>query len=309
VNTMFQDYSEPNNPLYHYTSLNGLLGIIQKRKIWATNLLFLNDSMELNYAIQLVRENISGRREKEEAGKLDEDELNFLKTFSDDLGNFGTSVHQSFDGIYVCSFSKNRDQLSQWRGYCPGGSGVSIGFDFASSLMDFVEGQGFTLVECVYDENKHREIIDDFLLDAISFFRENHHDSNNVLLVAWKVWDRFLAVAPLLKHPKFREECEWRLVSKPKSLTDVRFRAGKSMLAPYLEIKLSEDQEDTNVKSPLGCIPEICIGPTLHPSLSRISVEIMLKNEEVYKEVDVNGKIYKRKCEVIESDIPYRVQY
>ena len=41
--------------LYHYTSLNGLLEIIRTKSIWATDILFLNDSSECKYSINLAR--------------------------------------------------------------------------------------------------------------------------------------------------------------------------------------------------------------------------------------------------------------
>ena len=34
-----------------------------------------------------------------------------------------------FHDIFICSFSRNDDQLSQWRGYCPDGNGFCIGFN------------------------------------------------------------------------------------------------------------------------------------------------------------------------------------
>ena len=45
--------NETEKILYHYTSLEGLLGIIESKSIWATNVLYLNDASELNYSINL----------------------------------------------------------------------------------------------------------------------------------------------------------------------------------------------------------------------------------------------------------------
>ena len=33
--------------LWHYTNLAGLIGIVERRKLWATDLRYLNDSTEL----------------------------------------------------------------------------------------------------------------------------------------------------------------------------------------------------------------------------------------------------------------------
>ena len=48
-------------------------------------------------------------------------------------------VMEYADGIlqksYVCCFSKERDSLSQWRGYAADGTGLSLGID-ASSIYN-----------------------------------------------------------------------------------------------------------------------------------------------------------------------------
>src|SRR5882724_8885709 len=42
--------------LYHYTNAQGLLGMLESKRIWATNSRFMNDPTEIGYAIRLVRE-------------------------------------------------------------------------------------------------------------------------------------------------------------------------------------------------------------------------------------------------------------
>ena len=44
--------------LYHYTSRKGLLGIIQNHELWMTNILYLNDSREFMYTLELVKSEI-----------------------------------------------------------------------------------------------------------------------------------------------------------------------------------------------------------------------------------------------------------
>jgi hypothetical protein len=47
--------------LYHYTTQEGLLGIIKCRCLWTTNIFYLNDSTEFNYALELARGNLRER--------------------------------------------------------------------------------------------------------------------------------------------------------------------------------------------------------------------------------------------------------
>jgi len=46
--------NESEKLLYHYTSLEGLLGIIECKSIWASKILYLNDASGLNYSKGLL---------------------------------------------------------------------------------------------------------------------------------------------------------------------------------------------------------------------------------------------------------------
>jgi|SRR5688572_6288075 hypothetical protein len=45
--------------LYHYTNQRGLRGIIQSRKIWASNVMYLNDASELSHALRVIRKRVN----------------------------------------------------------------------------------------------------------------------------------------------------------------------------------------------------------------------------------------------------------
>ena len=291
-------------PLYHYTTQSGLLGIILDRQIWATNVLFLNDSMEVNYAIQLVQENINKFSEER---RLNQKETQFFEDFGKKLRIFHNPGYQKYGGVYTCSFSENGDLLSQWRGYCPNGNGFSIGFDFSSSLGHVVEEQYFELVRCEYNEITQVEMINAFLSKALRDF----HESKNEDVLDLKVWEDFLSLAPRLKHPNFGEEKEWRVISKPRTVEygGVNFRPGKSMLIPYVKINLTEyDSNNNRQLKCLNCIPELYIGPTLYPNLSRISLDGLLLREKVHTEdVGLNGTIKDVRSKTRESQISYRI--
>ena len=49
--------------LYHYTSQKGLLGILQTKKLWMTNILYLNDSSECIHTIDLLKSEVEKRKE------------------------------------------------------------------------------------------------------------------------------------------------------------------------------------------------------------------------------------------------------
>ena len=43
-----------NHIIYHYTSPIGLVGIIEKKCMWATDLRYLNDASEFSYTVDLI---------------------------------------------------------------------------------------------------------------------------------------------------------------------------------------------------------------------------------------------------------------
>jgi hypothetical protein len=107
----------PKQPMFHYTSLSGFRGIISKKDMWATDISYLNDTREFTCAIDAVAERMKERSS----------ESVVLNAFAERLPQIKFRLPNS--GPYVISFSLREDSLSQWRGYCGAGAGISLGFD------------------------------------------------------------------------------------------------------------------------------------------------------------------------------------
>src|SRR5688500_426450 len=108
--------------LYHYTSQLGLIGMLNKKTIWASKIHYLNDSKEFALALELARDELD-RRIKAATSKVDCSRLELLR---DTIYTFEYTI----EGVNtcVCCFSKRGDALSQWRGYGGGDAGFSVGF-------------------------------------------------------------------------------------------------------------------------------------------------------------------------------------
>jgi len=288
----------PKTTLYHYTNQNGLFGIIKKKKMWGSDILFLNDSTEWEYALNRTRGAILTQKELLEP--LDYvNEKDFLDLLNHILNDLFKLTQQG--QIFVCSFSEKGDLLSQWRGYCPNGNGFSLGFN-PDVLAKFNKKKNFRFSNCIYDKNEQLRIINEAIEEALknlrAFYHKNPPDTADKEKrkddKVTKIWEKFIInfieFAPFFKHPSFSEEREWRLIERPKILfgdEQTKFREGKSFLIPYREISLTDDDD----KFPLQ---KICIGPTHHYELSKISVTRLLK---------ANGI---ENCEINISEIPYR---
>ncbi len=107
-------------PLYHYTDAAGLIGIIKNKEFWFTSIFHLNDPSEHRYGIELAVK-----------------ELGCISKTSDDgiIKHLCERVHNQFlirdmskvFGFFVASFSREPDDLGQWRAYGDNGHGFALG--------------------------------------------------------------------------------------------------------------------------------------------------------------------------------------
>ena len=265
--------------LFHYTSLEGLLGIIEKKSIWATNILYLNDTTELNYAMSLLEEQLQHFIRK----GITHNEW-FFRTLLEDIRHSISSTEFPF---YVCSFSEEKDILSQWRGYSSKGIGFSLGFKLSYLITN--ENNKTSMVKpCIYDEQEQITVINKLIEKASSTFtHDNKRPQSQYEMILSKpemeFFTEFMALAPTFKHPKFREEKEWRIIYRAyhsDKNVKIEFRAGRSMIVPYIAIPLTREGDDL-------IINKVIVGPTLEPNLSKASVEMLLESKNVkFEEVE-----------------------
>lgn len=277
----------PPNVLYHYTTQEGLLGILDSREIWLTHTQYLNDRREYLHAIDLVRKRL--KMLQQSAGQ-DVATSEALVAMTDGLN--GVEGHC----VCVFSLSKNQDSLSQWRAYGGKNSGFSIGFS-KETLFDVCKRKSLHLAKCIYELEKQEQlvakVVDEVLRKAIA--------SRLPGVVNWRsevsklMTESMNQYAPLLKHESFSDEGEWRLISGPilPIAADFRFRAGVSTIVPYYGVSL--DQSKQQKFSPV----RVVVGPTPHPDEAAHAVRLFLVRSHMEKcALDKDG--------VIDSIVPYR---
>jgi Protein of unknown function (DUF2971) len=284
--------------VYHYTSVEALLGIIDSHTVWASNARFLNDARELEAALVLLREHRKGLEFRAE-----ERQLAVVDTVLAMFRSEGTRV-------FVASFSAEPDSLSQWRAYCPANAGYAIGF--ATDQLAISAGKaGFSLRQCSYDLELQAKIIGDAIEATFAYITEQEAEHNlqpDAVLKQLRLhWEKTLDskvipglleilheytpffqgqgfltgalshVVGLTKDPAFREEKEWRLVTEMHpsiSVTRVKFRSGRAMLIPYVPVEIARSPAELP-------IVEIVIGPTLYPDLAKLAIEEFLISRDL----------------------------
>ena len=182
--------------------------------------------------------------------------------------------------IYVASFSEHPDQLSQWRGYCPRGSGFAVCVS-PDRMMKLAEVRGWELFKCIYQVDHQIEVLRRMEEFAINRFAS---DKSVPLPIVFGL--TLLKFSTALKHPKFAEESEWRAVQRAGGTPLVR--AGTSTLTPYVNFPLMIDEKDVVELS------KLVVGPTPHLHLAIRAARSLRQQHEVT-------------CsEPIASEIPFR---
>jgi Protein of unknown function (DUF2971) len=256
----------PPDIIYHYTTQTGLLGIIENKELWATKIIYMNDSTEFAAVFKMTED------------VLDNEE----KTAPDPLRPPLISTNATRDvNVCVVCFCKKRDLLSQWRGYSGGGSyGYSIGLN-TDKLKNLASSSNFVLGSCIYDKALQQSIVKEICDHYLQQLFTNTLD----LLAAFTA--SIIELGAFFKDASFLEEKEWRLVSTPIEAGRLHFRPGKSMILPYYKIGIPGSAD-----SP---IEDVTVGPCPHMKLSADAVRSFLYKEQI-------GKV----PIVRESVIPYR---
>jgi Protein of unknown function (DUF2971) len=304
--------------LYHYTTQEGLLGILKDKCIWATHLRYLNDTSEGEIVSRAVFEELSSRVNSFPL-------MQFLgvppiertvKTQCDDeeviSQGFAMSSWATSQNVFVASFSKEGNLLSQWRAYSGASGGYSIGFPpsylgaAGTHFMQDRPGRFYSdsnpLTRCKYcDEKEESDLRNDIEALVTSYINEAVSTKQSPVKGAKEGFHTPAAIAlkhflPLgirsavTKDNAFREEAEWRLafhLNRDNAHSDLEFRNGRSMLTPYFKVLLEWEGQQIDIK-------EIIVGPCPHPNEAVESVKMLLKKK------GIDG------VEVVPSKIPYR---
>jgi len=253
---------DPPKQLSHYTTANGLLGIVQSNSLWATNARFLNDFSELKYGADLFREVLEESKTAIQDTLCSEHRL--LERVS------AHSMVAEIPSNFVVCLSENANQLSQWRAYGADGTGYSIGFD-ANSIrqLRWTHSRCLLLFKVCYQRDRQKELLRK-LLDKF-FSRIKDEGVAELKLFSSFLLARLQDYLVSFKNSAFQEEGEWRLVHTipiPTHQKDLEFRVTGGLIVPY------------HVLKPAGSdflpIESIYQGPRVAPEISEEALHCLL---------------------------------
>ena len=317
--------------LVHYTSANGLMGILTSQCLWATHADYLNDADEIktffdrrlrNLIDNEVRSAIAELAKIPHNQQLVNDLGGIEKTVADTADGLTKSIRHStlnFNQPYILSFCGAKDEriranglLSQWRGYGKDG-GYAIVFDTqALQLLLESEANNFHYQHIEWgDVHYYDEMSDDSplaeeiqeaeatLRASIVAFMKNKRPED-----LEPTYGAVTTLSCLYKHWGFHEEREVRVIAIPPEATVIEAARAAKIHKQARPLKtLIRDgcpvpyltlfaSEASNANRQLVPIKRIIVGPHKEKEQRKQAVELLLSS---------NGL----RATVSTSEIPY----
>lgn len=268
--------------LYHYTTIEGLVGILSNQSLRASNIAFMNDSKEYEYGISIFLNCIE---QKKLCDTISTSQNNILDSLKKQL------QHSYAKAIFSISYCASEDQLSQWRGYGNEDGAVCIEFH-AKELKNLVivgKTGSHTLshylapAKVIYKREEQEKIVNEFI-DIVLSNEENINETNTL-----DIFINAIKLAVLFKDYSFHEEKEWRSVFLVAvNEHEILFRTRKGVIVPYIETFINNEHKNKRLP-----ISKVIVGPS---SCSNYTVE-SIKTFCVFNELPIDVTV---------SSIPYR---
>ena len=301
------DQSKSEGLLYHYTTQEGLLGIVGAQELWATDVRFLNDIREfedgLNVAIGMARQCSFG------AGEDGPRIVSYLENVLRWSFSKRPIYSVSFTGPLkkgeelFSSIDDPGDRLNMWRSYSEHGIAYSIGLLRKGLITDI---EGVDIQECSYLQETKEEYLTSIInifVDLLNECKRKRVEGVQNGMTPTDAMDRVRAeldagfdqILPDLKaqvaackHESFWEEREWRLTVAPSpDHPRVFHNSGRFGITPRVRIGLRGPDHLLPIK-------RIVIGPCPHMADAIESLKGFLTRSGY------------RHMEISPSQIPYR---
>ncbi|MFC3124339.1 DUF2971 domain-containing protein [Pseudoroseomonas globiformis] len=265
----------PPSVLWHYTSGDGLIGMLNSGSLWSTHVSCLNDAGEMNYASSLLFDALR-RQERNAADSSTEAQfLQFVLSGDSSGSALGSNV-------FVACLTEKDDDLSQWRGYAGGEGGYAIGFNTDWLMFGVHEEHRRSIFRVNYDAASHHALAERMAASTVSNFMMGLEARRHLPDGAWAqgflpTWSDIITwLGPAIKHPAFIGESEWRFMHRltEQDYKKLVFRQRRSMMARHFPLRFPAQ---SNPDGPLLPISHIRVGPSPHRHVSVESVRNMLR--------------------------------
>lgn len=276
------------NTIWHYTSAEGVVGILREKAFWASSVEMLNDADELKYGVARIEK---AWRDRVEAG-------NELQAITEWL----THARAKFDAFersdsFVLSASKDGKSHNQFLTYGGYAIGLFPDMRLTKQAAPTVPPGSYQATGAfdtgwrpvLYEEEAQRAHIES-LFDILSELAEVQGGSTHIPDVYGAAVECILRAAVYMKHPNFASEQEVRLYGRSLSTNaDIDLHIGRFGVVPHLLIRANEYSDENRAPLP---IHRIHLGPgLLQPQSAKRGLEVALRafGHAQVAVVDVSG--------------------
>ena len=266
--------------IYHYTSPSGLLGILDKKKLWFTDSDFLNDSSENKYFHDIFSSVIP----EEKSSDINK---NFgLKSYiisSLHAGIYGhpkLTYNRKQEFRYLASFSINNDNLSLWNYYTK--TPAKVGYCFGIELKTFIgsiktdDSQRLLHGKVIYNRKLQESVLSDMMKEYTAIYKTLCHTYQRNYLFE-RLEDNIVYFSMFMKSEAFASENEYRIAIitiSDSEKQDVLYRESGGVLLPFIE-----KQFDVN------SIKRIGVSPSNRSLFAKQSIQKLISEKEIDAEV------------------------
>jgi hypothetical protein len=250
--------------VWHHTTADGLLGILQSHRLWASSPLSMNDTSELRYGDQVLRAAWAN---------LDTSEwTSHQLRFSNETMETDLLALAEASCFLVCATSR-KDSLNQWQHYS-GAQGYALEIKCAPRLAPVGKqtsaasspekiGLFHGWYHVLYEE-QHQVAVANSFLGTMKTFADG---PPGLPAEGWKRLSQGMLATMIAqcKHPAFADEHEVRyIVSSAYAEAAEKFRVGARGIVPYVELAEDVSSEAVLVTQdprPLLPIHSLMCGP------------------------------------------------
>jgi hypothetical protein len=234
--------------LYHYTSFDGLKGILGSDSLRATFSECLNDASERMYAREVIERHL-------DTPVIEEPEIPAWAK--------NPSAKMPPESMFITCFCDDRDNLNMWRSYTQQAGGFALGFQALALANLHPNGRlnvyGPRLVKVHYGDH----LTPDMLRALNSEMRSS---------MRW-IFEN------VIKHPAFKDEKEWRLYLPDPPVEAMSFCGGNATIKPFVSMK-----HPNGIKLPLR---RLVYGPTLRDDQALRTTLTWILKKNGYENVEV----------------------
>lgn len=271
-----------NNIIVHYTSPDGLKGIIENKTLRFTDSKYLNDKSEG----QIIYDVIDNCLDEQKYNK------NFVEDVKDilirklspseqfrkmaDNPCYKYRYFESKHTAFLCCFSFNDDSLAMWNYYTKNQNSIGFNLSFnkvnlMSKLRNVNSFAYLTAMPVVYDDENQNEIIKTILDDFYEMWNKTQKNKEAVIEYLADLID---SLKFCFKHNSFKHEEEFRIIlyiynkdaKKMLQNKDIKLQIRNGVFTPYIDV---ECIFETNLK-------QIMISPTSHDEIVTDGVHNLL---------------------------------